>query len=545
MRCAKALLLDGDLERRLLIRPQAHADEQAQGHWLRIAHVNGLKFPHWLLDRRGYLPKGVIRVCPSCLGQPNPWWRSAWCDHTRPWCTTHNLWLVDTCTRCRRPLRWRGVHLLQCRCGQAFSELPKSQLTSECSQALITEQIAPLSVVVWLGALAKQVLSDNPFRKANLQGVAAVIDLAERGAGMVNDWPESFFRALENSRVHAPDGESIQLLNMALPGLTRRIRKLNDPGWRKHIETALGVYATASKKTNSPIIGRNLGGRDTVYKPVATVARALGMGTSILIRTFDSLTNDQAIARRTANGRSRRLITPEVIQKVQSYLEDQISTKAAAKLLGLSADRIEQLVNAKLLTRKDGFFSKTACNILLQSVMQAVVRKKVPSDAIPLREELKFRITVNRSSHLLEAIMSGDLVVYAKSTSRSIQSLLLGRESAMAWIATRSDPRSEWLTVPEYARHLGVKQEVAYHLVRVGLLFTQKAVVNRHLAQLVTLEEQEQFERNYEPLTKAASRAGVHWRHGLAWARANGLTVVSGPEIDGGRQYFIRISPSE
>jgi hypothetical protein len=268
------------------------------------------------------------------------------------------------------------------------------------------------------------------------------------------------------------------------------------------------------------------------------------MGINVLRRTFDNLTDNQFKARRTANGRSRRLITPEVIQKVQSYLEDQISTKAAARLLGLSAARVEQLVSAKMLTRQDGFLSKQACDKLLQSVMQVCVRERIPRDAIPLAKELQFRITVARSSELLGAILSGELVVYARARSNSIQTLLLGRKSAMAWMAIRPDSRSEWLTVPDYARHLGVKQEVAYHLVRVGLLSTQKAVVRRHLAQLVTLEAQEQFERRYEPLATAASRAGIDWRHGLAWARANDLTLVSGPEIDGGRQYFIQIRPS-
>ena len=145
-----------------------------------------------------------------------------------------------------------------------------------------------------------------------------------------------------------------------------------------------------------------------------------------------------------------------------------------------------------------------------------------------------------RSSEFFGAVLSGELAAYAQAHSDSIQTLLIGRERVMAWAAARSDLRCEWLSVPDCAKRLGVKQQVAYHLVRVGLLPTQKAVVNRRVAQVVTLKALERFERCYEPLATAASRAGVDWRHGLAWARANGLKLVSGPQIDGGRQYFIQ-----
>ncbi len=111
----------------------------------------------------------------------------------------------------------------------------------------------------------------------------------------------------------------------------------------------------------------------------------------------------------------------------------------------------------------------------------------------------------------------------------------------MALASARSDQVSEWLSVPDCATRLGIKQEVAYHLVRVGLLPTRQAMINRRMAQVVPTEALQRFERCYEPLSKAARRAGINWRHGLAWACSKNIKFASGPQIDGGRQYFVHI----
>jgi hypothetical protein len=60
------------------------------------------------------------------------------------------------------------------------------------------------------------------------------------------------------------------------------------------------------------------------------------------------------------------------------------------------------------------------------------------------------------------------------------------------------------------------------------------------VAQLVAQEALREFEQQYEPLVRAAVKAGVDHRHGFAWAQASGAQLVTGPRIDGGRQYFVR-----
>lgn len=96
------------------------------------------------------------------------------------------------------------------------------------------------------------------------------------------------------------------------------------------------------------------------------------------------------------------------------------------------------------------------------------------------------------------------------------------------------------MTVPQCAVRLGLKQEVVYHLVRKGLIRTRRARSGRRQAQVVTLAMLHAFEDTYESLSCAAVRAGMDHRRGLQWARANGVALVTGPGVDGGRQYFVR-----
>ena len=379
----RTALLDTGLLARLLIRPSRHADEQAGGYWLRLAHCNGLNEPRWLLDRQAPRLMGLVRICPSCLDQPDARWPQAWSDREHPWCDKHHHWLVDRCTGCGQPLRWNGVQLLRCRCGAALAELPAKAMTSACLQALVVDRVAPLSVLIWLGALEKHGLIDKPMKKASRQSMADVIDLAERGVSIVADWPGGFFRTLDACRVRGVGCDSLQLLNHALPGLTRRVRKLTDPLWRVRILEELNAYAAASRSTHAPLVGRNARSPVASGTTVTSAAKALRIRTEGLSLALDTLADGTVMSRRTAGGRLRRLVTPQIAQRIQAERQDRIATKTAARLLGMSSDRVEQLVNANVLVRQTGCLSRQACHALLKSILEKRVQADAPAEAIP------------------------------------------------------------------------------------------------------------------------------------------------------------------
>jgi hypothetical protein len=101
------------------------------------------------------------------------------------------------------------------------------------------------------------------------------------------------------------------------------------------------------------------------------------------------------------------------------------------------------------------------------------------------------------------------------------------------------------LSIPEAAVALGFKQEVTYHLVRRGLLSSTRRRVGRRVESFVSPGDLRRFSAMYQPLVNLASSAGIGSRAALAWANAAGLEVASGPTVDGGRQYIVRIATVE
>ncbi|AOR68294.1 hypothetical protein BBJ41_12555 [Burkholderia stabilis] len=96
------------------------------------------------------------------------------------------------------------------------------------------------------------------------------------------------------------------------------------------------------------------------------------------------------------------------------------------------------------------------------------------------------------------------------------------------------------ISVVEAARRLGVKQEVMYHLSNIGLVRTRMGKLRRRVAQIVDADELKKFSRQFLPLSTVARAMGISARQAPSWAREHGIEIVTGPSVDGGRQYWIR-----
>jgi len=96
------------------------------------------------------------------------------------------------------------------------------------------------------------------------------------------------------------------------------------------------------------------------------------------------------------------------------------------------------------------------------------------------------------------------------------------------------------VSIPHAAERLKLKQEVLYHLINRGLVQIIKARIGRRSARFLTEQEITKFTEQIEPLALAAARHGVSKQRAHHWAVAYGLEIISGPSVDGGRQYFLK-----
>jgi hypothetical protein len=117
-----------------------------------------------------------------------------------------------------------------------------------------------------------------------------------------------------------------------------------------------------------------------------------------------------------------------------------------------------------------------------------------------------------------------------------------GEVISAAQVPTES---SSGISIVDAARRLGVKQEVMYHLINIGLVRTRTGKLRRRAARVVDVYDLQKFTEQFLPLISVAKALGLSAREAPAWARRHGIEIVTGPSVDGGRQYWIRrqVSP--
>lgn len=521
----------------LPVRPARRTHESRPGHWLRVAHANGVQEPTWLLAGPEKHALAVVRMCPRCLSQPYPLWQAGWLDRTRPFCGKHNIWLVDRCDRCAELLRWNRVRYISCRCGKDLRDLPVVPMMLEERQALLVDG-TPLRVLLWLGSLVIHGLKAKPLKKASRCAQADVVELAHEGARTASDWPTAFLKALDAMRMDEPGDDRLHLLNDALSGLTKRIAGLRCRDWQVRVSQALDMYAQSSCRTAAPVVGRNVHGAPQTT--TRGVARQLGIRVERLIAALDVVTDMEVATRSTAAGRRRRVFSKDAIAQVRDKINDEISLKLASRMLGLTTARVARLISAGRLRQSASRLSRREVEQLIATVQSTAKGNTPPEDAVELEWALRHIIPRDQTDRFFESVLAGDLTLYRGMGGPHLPRLLLGKEEVHDWC---HPPRS-WLTIPELADRLHLKQQVAYHLVRAGLIPVDTVPINSRLTQVVAIGAADDFERSFEPLSRRLSREGVDPRQGLRFASANGIEPISGPRIDGGRQYFVRRFPA-
>ena len=141
-----------------------------------------------------------------------------------------------------------------------------------------------------------------------------------------------------------------------------------------------------------------------------------------------------------------------------------------------------------------------------------------------------------RVARLLVEVLSGDLAVVGRTGDvEGIPSLVFEEAALDVWVSKEPSSKSA-MTVPQVAVRIGVKQEVAYLLVRRGLL---KSTVRREAARPVSLVSEaqlRQFNATFVWGRELACLLGKSPKAAAAALIAAGITAASGPGVDGGRQ---------
>lgn len=518
----------------LLVRPQRSSTEGGIEHGLRLAWANGLAHTKWLVPPNSRLVP--LRMCPLCLAHTSEW-RKDWRQDPTPVCQLHAVWLVTKCGVCKEPLGWPRIRLLQCQCGVALTDSPALPISSAlhfCMQP--SSRVSP-DTLLWLGAWALYGPTNKPLKKASCTGMSDRIVMLERGADVIQGWPHVFEEALCRHRRLAPKG-SVQSVAEAWPGMARQITRLPDASWRDRIWSVVNHVVAESHRSSRPIVGRNpaITRRAATQK---TVADGLGIGIARLQATLAQVA-PSIPARRSTAGRIRRFVSPNVEAALFHSLQAWVSVRESAALLGCGRARVSALAAAGLLRMNEGRICRESA-LGLRDRMLEVLQLPVSHVATkPLEHVWRTRVSRTASMGFLMAVQDRRIRIYGGSDVRDWRGVEVHAADVKAWMATDKERADQTLSMTEAAAFLKIKEQVAYELADRGLLSTTSSPLARRGSRRVNQKALSDFAEQYVALSVLAHPHDIHSHAALAWAQGRKLEVVTGPRIDGGRQYFVK-----
>ena len=497
------------------------------------------------------------RWCPLCLREggvlPGQWTLKLVCT-----CPKHGIWLKESCSRCGANLRWSEVVLSggQCPCGarlmddgteeanedvQALTLLlcgdSPGALRLSCLSTLSTPAIHRL--VRYLGPFQATTRPQHPGQTLDVHRLDVARGLVTGAASLLANWPINLHSKISDIQRETPGSPSVRRtfdpLYRVLYGALQdaEFRFLRDA-----FEDYLHVHWWGLIcKRNRRMRPETANGHPRLSLP--QMAKAARVPPSVVRHMVQAELIPSSSAE-LMSGRHARSIHLSELQRIKSATDGAMSLEKTALMLSLPKRRVTELIFggflAPLVSRQ---LNKGAAAWLIPK--GEIDRFHVPtiqasggSKSVPVRNILKYwRLGKHESVALIAAVVDGRL--HAEGEGQRpvpIGEATLNVTCAKEWLHKhRSEARQDF-SVDAAAKALGIKQQVAYDLVRLGLLRSTNA---GSLGQRVSSRDIERFQTTYVSLASLASETRRSPRALLAELS---VSPVCGPTINGARQYF-------
>jgi len=144
---------------------------------------------------------------------------------------------------------------------------------------------------------------------------------------------------------------------------------------------------------------------------------------------------------------------------------------------------------------------------------------------------------------LVQGLLVGELKALKRSTKViNLKDLFFNDADFLAFLYNEKRTIKWAVTIREASRMLGLNEEATRHLVHKGFLETISASVDGRLRRQVSLDAIERFKATYISASCLAANKNTSARTVVAQLKELGTSPVTGPAIDGSRQYFFRRS---
>ena len=466
------------------------------------------------------------KFCPLCLDEAS-YWRAAWSLMLVTCCVRHNSWLLDRCGACGATVAVEAMGHFRCtNCGAPLlsssanpSDVSRGALWVSRQLALrISEQshstghvTAHLAlkdfheVALRIGMRTNVVDRKKPLRLREAGTLPVARPIAEGAGNALMAWPKGFFGLLDTIRnQRAPTSNWGIRISMG-PIYQDIYRHFDDPKF-DFIRQAFVRYV--HERWDAPLArrNRNLGPQivdQHQWVSVSDAAAKVGVE-AVLLRRMGKRQEVPSRELTTASGRCARVVNLSAVMESAVRMKEAMTLEQAAVRLGIGEQRVRQLLDAGLLAALGGtpgagerwWIDSVSVEQCAKCGRQIFTQNE---HSVSIAHVAKYRISGgDQFVAMMLAVQSGQLSVWVPPrTSVQIGRWLLSEQEVASWKSSQEKKRPAKLSVVAAALQLGIKQEVAYALVRAGILPAVAEKIGCRTTRWVGTSALNQFQKRY------------------------------------------------
>lgn len=511
-------------------------------------------------EPRKYVGHIHRRFCPRCLGD-SEYWQTRWEYTFVAFCPIHRVWLEDRCFHCNSLVPFWAIPPYCPSCGNRLGSLAQGELIQDERSQYLAGILArsaeergwlpdlldfqapwhaqgtfsyPLlcRIVLLVGSYAAG--RDGKPRKIPFKSDCRVVrSLISQAAHSLMPWPGAFHALLD--RLFDPTRSTFSgKMSSLYRAIYREFAEGDVEFLRLGIESYLaenwdGVLSRRHRNFSAELLGS---------QRMASVEQARA-DSGITRRALISGIREGRVEGKLEylpSGRVRAAVRMDLFDPQDPELHF-LTLKDAAVELGLPEQRVRELISAGVLVGRapqggsPWAISRGQVSALAEGIRRHA-RLEVMGKGHSLSHLARYTPAVAHGfPAFITAVLAGEVAVRCSDLDDepAVGCVLVEIREVRRWQLGREG----FLSIPHAAELLGLKQEVAYHLYRRGLIATSATASP---CPALTPEDIRTFQARYVLATELAEAAGRSPKALVADMTAKGMVPASGPGVDGGRQ---------
>lgn len=509
-----------------------------------------------------FVNKKSARICPLCLKE-KPFIRQIWDLYSYTACSKHGVYLIDKCPSCGKKISWSRSNICICLCGADIRNAAVELADNIMVSSIIEEKLFPseqkqdnnksiidsLSLLSFLkilsifsGLLKGQIDATGKFLNKHREP-QIMNNLLVKAYSLLEDWPLNFIKILDKQL-------SDPIHNQVYFKLLHRVlkREFEDSN-ESFIYEAFLKYATETWKGGyiSQIRSLDKGVKmKRNYLSMVDACKILHVRHETVERLIEEGQLDGEITE--VGSRKRVLISKASVEQFKVKMEHGITLKEAAYRLDMGHESVAELARKGYLTAlvhpSDGhaswLISLDSLNMLLSNIERCLLYK----DGVTIGfYHVMRRLSVHSFSivDVIEEILTKRLnpVILCPAPGLS-RFLFLQADVDKLLEDNRNKKKCQMLTVIDVADNLHVKQEVAAFWIDRGIITAENIIDGDRKKRLVLPNELDNFKNKYVTSSQIAKVYAVSPKNLIKNLSEKKIIPISGPNIDGGRQYLYK-----